>query len=41
MCMDPNKTIIIGGDVNDLKYEDFLNQSSLTQLVKQPNVFIK
>ena len=33
---DPNNTIIIGGDLNDLKYKDFLNQSFLTRLVKEP-----
>ena len=35
-CKDPNNTVVIGDDVNNLKYKDFLNQSSLTKLVKEP-----
>ena len=34
--MDPNNIIVIGGDLNELKYKDLLTQASLAQLVKEP-----
>lgn len=34
--MDPNNIIVIGGDLNQLKYKDLLTQASLVQLVKEP-----
>ena len=33
--MDPNNIIVIGGDLNELKYKDLLTQASLAQLVKE------
>ena len=32
----PNSKIIVGGDVNQLKYKDLLIHASLSQMVKQP-----
>ena len=34
--MDPNNIIVIGGDLNELKYKDLFTQASLAQLVKKP-----
>ena len=33
--MNLNNTIVIGGDLNELKYKDLLTQASLAQLVKE------
>lgn len=34
--MDLNNTIVIGEDLNELKYKDLLTQASLAQLVEEP-----
>lgn len=36
MAVNPNCTIIIAGDVNQLKYKDLLVHASLSQMVKKP-----